>query len=170
MTSAIGQGTNSFTTANINRYTSTIANNGTVVDLYLVDRILDYKGTVVFKTKPVVDHEADVSAYTFNVVQRGMTAMAQNYPNLQVFMAQSGLSVAGKTGTAQEYNDRPDHALFTSFVNVDDPDITVTVTIPFGGNSVAAVRTFVDLMQYYYSIDPAEDPVQITEEDLADYQ
>jgi penicillin-binding protein 2 len=168
--SAIGQGTNSFTTANINRYTSTIANNGTVIDLYIVDRILDYKGSVVFKTKPVVDHKANVSDYTFNVVQRGMAAMAQNYPNLQVFMAQSGLTIAGKTGTAQEYNDRPDHALFTSYINIDDPDITVTVTIPFGGNSVAAVRTFVDLAQYYYSIDPEETAEQITEEDLAAFE
>lgn len=167
--SAIGQGTNSFTTANINRYTCTIANNGDVMNLYVVDRILDYKGDVVMKTVPVKDHDADVSLYTFSVVKQGMIQMAQNYPNLQVFMNGSGLTVAGKTGTAQEYNDRPDHALFTGYVDVDNPDITISVTIPFGGNSVAAVRTFVDLTQYYYSIEIAEASV-IDEAELAAFE
>ena len=151
--SAIGQGTNSYSPANINRYTSTLANDGTVYDLYLVDRITDYKGNVEFQTKPVIDHQADVSQTTFDIVRSGMVAMAQDTQQLVDFM-DKGISVAGKTGTAQELNDRPDHALFTGYTNVEDPDVTVTVVIPFGGGSYKAIDTFVRLAAAYYAIEP----------------
>lgn len=151
--SAIGQGTNSYSPANINRYTSTLANDGTVYDLYLVDRITDYKGNVEFQTKPVIDHQADVSQTTFDIVRSGMVAMAQDTQQLVDFM-DKGISVAGKTGTAQELNDRPDHALFTGYTNVEDPDVTVTVVIPFGGGSYKAIDTFVRLAEAYYAIEP----------------
>ena len=58
--SAIGQGTHSYTTANINRYTCTLANGGTVYNLYLVDRVQTASGEVLSKTEPVVDNVADV--------------------------------------------------------------------------------------------------------------
>ena len=64
----------------------------------------------------------------------------------------NGISVAGKTGTAQEINDRPDHALFTGYTNVEDPEATITVVIPFGGGSYKAIDTFVHLAEAYYAI------------------
>ena len=67
-------------------------------------------------------------------------------------MERSGITLAGKTGTAQELNDRPDHALFTGYTNVEDPDITVTIVIPFGGGSSRAIDTFVRLAEAYYAI------------------
>lgn len=151
--SAIGQGTNSYTPANINRYTSTLANNGTVYNLFLVDRITDYMGNVTEQTEPVAEHQADVSRTTFDIVRSGMVAMAQDTQQLVDFM-DNGVSVAGKTGTAQELNDRPDHALFTGYTNVEDPDVTVTVVIPFGGGSYKAIDTFVRLAEAYYAIEP----------------
>ncbi len=104
--SAIGQGANSFTSANINRYTSTLANDGTVYNLYLVDHISNYAGDVIYQTKPVVDHQANVSQSSFDTVREGMVAMAESTQQLVEFMA-NGISVAGKTGTAQEINNRP---------------------------------------------------------------
>ena len=149
--SAIGQGTNAYTPANINRYTSTLAENGAVYDLYLVDRIVDYSGTVLYQSEPVV-RQADVSQSTFDTVRQGMVSMAASTSVLSDFMERSGITLAGKTGTAQELNDRPDHALFTGYTNVDDPDITVTIVIPFGGGSSRAIDTFVRLAEAYYAI------------------
>lgn len=149
--SAIGQGANSFTSANINRYTSTLANDGTVYNLYLVDHISNYAGDVIYQTKPVVDHQANVSQSSFDTVREGMVAMAESTQQLVEFMA-NGISVAGKTGTAQEINNRPPHALFTGYTNVENPEATITVVIPFGGGSYMAIDTFVRLSESYYAI------------------
>ena len=149
--SAIGQGTNSFTSANINRYTSTLANNGTVCNLYLIDHISNYAGEIIYQTEPVIDHQANVSQSSFDTVREGMVAMAESTQQLVEFMA-NGISVAGKTGTAQEINNRPAHALFTGYTNVEDPETTITVVIPFGGGSSMAIDTFVHLAEAYYAI------------------
>ena len=53
------------------------------------------------------------------------------------------VSVAGKTGTAQESKRRPDHALFVGYAPADKPEITVVVRIANGyasGNAAAAGR------------------------------
>lgn len=149
--SAIGQGTNSFTSANINRYTSTLANNGTVYNLYLIDHISNYAGEIIYQTEPVIDHQANVSQSSFDTVREGMVAMAESTQQLVEFMA-NGISVAGKTGTAQEINNRQPHALFTGYTNVEDPEATITVVIPFGGGSYMAIDTFVHLAEAYYAI------------------
>ena len=98
----------------IHIYTSTLANDGTVYNLYLVDHISNYAGDVIYQTKPVVDHQANVSQSSFDTVREGMVAMAESTQQLVEFMA-NGISVAGKTGTAQEINNRPPHALFTGY-------------------------------------------------------
>ncbi len=45
------------------------------------------------------------------------------------------VEVAGKSGTAQENALRPDHGLFVCFAPYDDPEITVTVVLPYGYGS-----------------------------------
>ena len=45
--SAIGQGTNSYTTAGLARYVTTIANNGTCYNLTLLDKLTDSDGNLL---------------------------------------------------------------------------------------------------------------------------
>ena len=106
----------------------------------------------MYQSEPIVDHQANVSPETFAIVQDGMVAMASSTTMLSNFM-ENGITLAGKTGTAQELNDRPDHALFTGYTNVEDPDVTVTVVIPFGGGSSRAIDTFVKLAGAYYAVE-----------------
>ena len=42
--SAIGQGTNNFTTVSLARYVTTVANGGTCYNLTLIDKIMDHNG------------------------------------------------------------------------------------------------------------------------------
>ena len=44
-----------------------------------------------------------------------------------------GISVAGKTGTAEQGNGKP-HAWFTAFAPADNPQIAVAVVVEDGGN------------------------------------
>ena len=52
----------------------------------------------------------------------------------RVFAGQD-ITVAGKTGTAQEREDRGNHAVFVSYAPAEDPEISVTVNISYGYSS-----------------------------------
>jgi peptidoglycan glycosyltransferase len=45
----------------------------------------------------------------------------------------SGISVAGKTGTAQQGNGKPPHAWFAAFAPADNPQVAVAVVVEDGG-------------------------------------
>ncbi|HIZ38437.1 MAG TPA: hypothetical protein H9968_00710, partial [Candidatus Anaerobutyricum stercoris] len=59
--------------------------------------------------------------------------------------------VAGKTGTAQENTERPNHALFISYAPYDDPEITMTVVVPNGYTSTNAAEIARDIYKYYFN-------------------
>lgn len=155
--SAIGQGTNAFTPANINRYTSTLLNYGSVYDFYIVDHISSAAGDLLMRTEPTCSHQSKASESSFDYVIRGMVDMANGSSLLSQLMDTLDIEIAGKTGTAQEFNDRPSHSVFTGVVNPEQPEITVTVVIPFGGTSYHAIETFVEVTENYYGYqDPAK--------------
>ena len=60
------------------------------------------------------------------------------------------VTVAGKTGTAQIVTQRGNHALFTSYAPYDDPEITLTVVIPYAYTSTNATKAASDFYHYYY--------------------
>ena len=76
--------------------------------------------------------------------------------------AVAGYEVAGKTGTAQENEKRPNHALFVGYAPADSPQIAIATRIAYGyGSSNACV--FVDqVLKYYFK--------QNTEEELLNGQ
>lgn len=130
--SAIGQGTNNYTVSQLNRYVATVANKGTVYKLTLLDKTTDSNGKIIKNYDPVVVNTMDeVSDETWDLVQEGMAAMVNNSTTF------SGLeiSMAGKTGTAQESEVHPDHVLFVGFAPLESPEIALAVRIANGYNS-----------------------------------
>jgi peptidoglycan glycosyltransferase len=113
-----------------------VANDGKIMEPYLVQQVLDYHGNVLQETKPKVWLEA-ISSTTaatmtdlmIEVVRRGTGTAA----------AIDGVQVAGKTGTA-EVADAESHAWFAGFAPSRDPQVVVVVLIENGGSggSVAA--------------------------------
>ena len=65
-----------------------------------------------------------------------MLGVAKN----NVYLSHLGVSVAGKTGTAQEDMSRPSHALFVGFAPYENPEIGVAVRIGNGYASANAVE------------------------------
>jgi penicillin-binding protein 2 len=72
-----------------------------------------------------------------------------------------GLRIAGKTGTAQFCDDimcgvgfeQPEHAWFTAFAPVEEPEISVIVFLYNGGEgSVAAVPVARDILAHYFGL------------------
>ena len=97
-----------------------IANDGVVMEPYLVNRVLDRELKVTTQTSPQ-KHSVALSAenakalqeMTVAVVERGTGGRAQV----------PGVTVGGKTGTAHSDNERRPYAWFTGWA--DDPNVAV---------------------------------------------
>lgn len=150
--SAIGQATHAFTPAQLSRYVTTIANNGTCYDLTLVDKIEDVEGKVVLQNKAKVRNKLKLADSTWKSIHKGMYLVTNGSGSSTSAMF-SGLKkkVAGKTGTAQLNSYHANHAEFISYAPYDDPEISVTCVIPNGYASSNAAQTARDVYKYYFS-------------------
>jgi penicillin-binding protein 2 len=158
--SAIGQGTNSFTTVGLARYVSTIANNGTCYNLTLLDKLSDSNGKLLKEYDASVRNQVELSQSTWDAVHVGMKDAAASY----ALFNQLAVTAAGKTGTAQENVKRADHALFVGYAPFEKPEIAVSARICFGYSSGFASQVGYKVMEYYFA-ENKEDVV--TEEAIA---
>ena len=60
------------------------------------------------------------------------------------------MEIAGKTGTAQESRTRGNHAFFISYGPYTNPEICVTVNIPYGYSSSNAAMVAKNVYRFYY--------------------
>ena len=146
--SSIGQGTHTYTTTQLARYVTTLANGGTSYNLSMIDRISDADNNLVEDYSPSIESMISINSSTWNVIHEGMRAVIENkeeYSDL-------GINVAGKTGTAQESKSRPSHALFICYAPYENPEIAMAVRIGNGYSSTNCVMTAKDILQYYYQL------------------
>lgn len=156
--SAIGQGTNNYTTSQLVKYISAVANKGTVYDLTLIDRVEAVDGTVVEKQEPKIKNTVDgVSQNTWNLVHAGMRGVVENSYSVFADLNNKGIELSGKTGTAQQSKTHPDHGLFVGFAPSSNPEVALAIRIANGYGSTYAAEVGSDVMEYYYGVtDPAE--------------
>ncbi len=147
--SAIGQGTNNFTTISLARYITAIANSGTVYDLSLLDKVVDSNGNEIIDYNPTVRNTVDMPAQYWNAIHKGM----RNVVLKKSYYGDLGVNVAGKTGTAQESKSRTNHALFVSYAPYENPEIVVCTRIAFGYTSEYAANVTRDIYKYYYKLE-----------------
>lgn len=155
--SAMGQSTHLFTTAGLARYVSTIANSGTCYDLTLVKYITDSSGSVLKENKATVHNTLDLPQELWDTIHAGMRGVVQNHSAFSAqaapaFNGSTGLAVAGKTGTAQQSKDKPNHGLFIGYAPYDDPEIALAVRITNGYSSANAALVARDVISYYYKL------------------
>ena len=145
--SAIGQGTHNYTVSQLNRYTATIANKGTLYDLTLLKKTADPDGKTIKKFEPVISNKInELSPSTWTHIHNGMNRMIKATPSF----ANVGVDMAGKTGTAQQSKIHPDHGLFIGFAPFDEPEIAVTVRIANGYTSAYAAEVGRDVVRSYF--------------------
>ncbi len=151
--SAIGQGTNSYTTVGIARYATTIANGGTCYNLTLIDKVADFEGTILMENEPDVRNTVDMPASYWKAIQAGMRQVVQN----KSYFNDLAVNVAGKTGTAEQISSRPNHALFICYAPYETPEIAVATRIPFGYSSDYAAQVTRDIIKYHYGLAEEEE-------------
>ncbi len=149
--SSIGQGTNSYSNVQLARYVTAMANRGTVYNLSLLDKRMDTQGNLLEDYTPEVRSQIDISDTTWNVVQRGMRRVISDGSARRLF-SDMEIDIAGKTGTAEEVKNghKINHAFFVSFAPYQNPEIAVTVNIPYGYTSTNAATIAKNVYRYYY--------------------
>ncbi len=146
--SAIGHGTNNYTTVGLARYVTTVANGGTCYNLTLVDRITDHSGELVEDNHAEVRNTIDMDASYWAAIHSGMRKVVES----KAYYADLDVNVAGKTGTAQEDRTRANHALFISYAPYEDPEISVTVRVANGYTSDYSAQIARNVYEYYYGL------------------
>lgn len=118
-----------------------IANDGKLMQPYVVSKTLDNEGNVVSQTQPVEKRQV-VSESTSEKIMASMEQVALNGTARNAYVA--GYRVGGKTGTSDKLNNVGEVA--ASFVGVapsNDPSVTVLIVVDepegaTGGGAVAA--------------------------------
>jgi len=147
--SAIGQGTNNYTTVGLARYITTVANNGTCYNLSLLDKVTDSNGNLIVDYSPTVRNMVDLPTNYWNAIHSGMKRVVEK----KAYYRDLGVVVAGKTGTAEESRSRANHALFVSYAPYENPEITVSTRIAFGYTSEYAANLSRDIYKYYFGLE-----------------
>jgi penicillin-binding protein 2 len=146
--SAIGHGTNNYTTVGLARYVTTIANSGTCYNLTLVDKIKDNSNEKTIANQAEVRNQITMDDTYWDVIHTGMRGVVE----AKSYYADLNVDVAGKTGTAQENKNRANHALFISYAPYEAPEISVTVRVANGYTSDYAAQIGKEVYEYYYGL------------------
>lgn len=146
--SAIGQGTHNYSTVQLGRYVNTLANGGKAYYLTLIERIGEggKKQERISKKEEAAEDEITLKKETWNIVHQGM----EQYIKSTGIFKNFSISVAGKSGTAQESGEKPDHGLFIGYAPADNPEISIAVRITNGYESANAVACGRDILEYYF--------------------
>ncbi len=133
---SIGQAYNNYTAAILAKYTATLANGGYRYSLHFLDKITDNSENLVQEYEPVLEKKIEISPENLQAVHNGMYRVTSG-TNGTLRNAFSGfpIKVAAKSGTAQENKNYNDHNVYIGFAPYDDPQIAISVFIPYGDDS-----------------------------------
>lgn len=147
--SAIGQGTNNYSTVGLARYVTTVANSGNCYNLSLLSKATDADGNLIADYTPTLRNTVDLKQSTWDAIHQGMRKVVEDkdyYKDLTI-------QVAGKTGTAQENRKRANHALFVCYAPYEQPQIAIATRIAFGYASDYAAQVTKDIVKYYFKLE-----------------
>lgn len=135
---SIGQGENAQTVMNMARFYTALATDGKAAPPHLIESRVQRKQ--LFALSP--SQLQDLRDAMVDVVSGSGTAGSA---------ALQGITVAGKTGTAQN-PPNPDHAWFVGFAPHDAPKIVVAVFIEYGLHGYVAARIATKVMERYLKV------------------
>ncbi len=153
---SIGQGLNNYSVLQLGEYISTLANGGTRYKPTLIKSMATADGKSVYTVKPIILNKVEMTEDEINTVKIGMKQVVTIGTARSIFSG-SGLSVAGKTGTAETgraTDNKEYHGVFVGFSPVEKPEIAVAVVVEYAVHSsstAAAVAKAV--MNEYFSLE-----------------
>ena len=161
-----GQGTTLVTPIAVARYVSAIANEGTVYDAHIVDRVMDEYGNVVKDVEPSIFNQIEISDDIWAAIKTGMKGVVSPEDHgtaAQAFTDRDFIekyleteSFAGKTGTAQvgartTNIDIENTSWFVCFAPREQPEIAIVVCVPYGLSGSSSAPAIEDILSYYFA-------------------
>lgn len=160
---AIGQSNNNYTTVQLARYVTAVANGGTVYEYTLLDHLEDADGNLLETYEPNVRNTiAELNSEEWNAIHYGMRMVVENTAEFGGFP----ITAAGKTGTAQENPKRANHALFVGYAPYENPEISIATRIPYGYTSHNAAKVSRNVFAYYFGVENEEELLSGQAEDV----
>lgn len=174
----IGQGV-SVTPIQLASAYQAIANDGTRLRPYIIDKIIAADGTELLHNEPQVLGQP-ISKQTALIIRDVMLGVASPKGTARR-AAIRGYSVAGKTGTAQKvvngrYSDHLFYATFCGIIPASDPRLVILVSLDFeerrkfhqGGNSAGPIFRRIATAAMRYMMIPPDRPEELSEFDSDD--
>lgn len=151
--SYIGQGNHLFSTSQLARYATTLATSGTVYNLSLLDKVTDSQGqTVEEYDTSIANQMTDVSDNIWDDVHQGMRQVVETHEQFNGL----GVTLSGKTGTAEVDIYHPNHGLFIGYTtssDIGEAEYGIAVRIANGYTSGNACLAANDILKYIYNLE-----------------
>lgn len=168
---SIGQGFVLATPLQVLVSTTAVANGGTVYEPQIVYQIRDANNGLQRDFTPSVVHQLPASESDIHTIQEGMWATVNSDYGTALGAQIDGITVAGKTGTAEfceivENEDNPEeqdcrrddednlptHAWFVAYAPYENPEIAVVTFVYDGGEgSATAVPIAKEILEAYFN-------------------
>jgi penicillin-binding protein 2 len=153
---SIGQGYVATTPLQMLLVTATVANGGNVMVPRVVREIIDAEGREVKSFEPTVARNIGISDDNLAIMREGMRQAVSASYGTATSAAIDGVSVAGKTGTAEFGPDLggghyDSHGWFAGFAPADDPQIAVVVFLQKGNGAKDAAPVAGRILDYYFN-------------------
>ena len=135
---AIGQGKLLTTPLHMALTASAVANGGVMMKPYIVERAFFESGNEIYNAKAQVLSKP-IKRSTAKLIEEGMIQCVQSGTGTAARV--SGITVAGKTGTAENEKKNKTHAWFVCYAPAENPQIAICVMKEYsgsGGGSVCA--------------------------------
>lgn len=127
---SIGQGQLLVTPMHMAQICAAVANDGNMMRPYLVESVTK-NNTIVSKANTGILRQT-VTADCAEYLTQQMVSVVESGTGSNAKI--QGISVAGKTGTAENETDK-DHAWFIGFAPADEPEIAIAVVLEYDGKS-----------------------------------
>lgn len=152
---AIGQDFNNYTSAIMTKYISTLANGGDRYSLHFLKNISNSKGEIIKQYEPNIETNIEISETNLKAVHKGMYQVTKGESGtLRRDFKDFPINVAAKSGTAQESASKNNHNVFTCFVPYENPQIAMTVIIPYGDDTYSpAAKVAKKIITEYFAIE-----------------
>jgi penicillin-binding protein 2 len=152
LNTGIGQGYVLTTPLQIARMMAAVANGGTLVTPHVVTEILGLDGKVIARITPPPAGRVQVTPRTMAILHTGLEAVVTRGTGTDVQIP--GLTIAGKTGTAEAGHGLP-YAWFAAYAPVDAPRLVVVAMVENAGfGAEHALPVVKQVLQVAFGIGP----------------
>jgi len=175
LSAAIGQGYVLVTPIQLANLYATIARKGVQMDPFLVSNVENVEGLELYRRDPMVRRELEIPPEIWDSIIAALEGVVSNNMGTGRVARIAGVSVAGKTGTAQvvriqELEDEKevpyelrDHGWFAAFTPVERPKFIASVVVEHGGQGSSSAAPIVAKVLKkcleFYSTDTVSQPV-----------